>query len=250
MALSTTDPNHPANRKAKNIEVNLEELLQDETLTEQDVKEIVREADQLATYVKWQKVWYELEMRKNFLLGRGDAIPASGLCEDDIPSSSMRERIEDVDELMLELMRQEGVEAEDGVVRTDVRGTEMQDFPWAYFDVVDPLHQHLEGTDPTALSYEPKGISARLPSLKHTRKALDAFQFALLERMPAWKEGDEKSVPATPRQLRTGGASEKSGAALRQDDTQSVTASTKAPSMAGQSTATKSRFKLPFLSRS
>lgn len=242
MALGTTDPNHPANRKAKNIEVNLEALLQDDTLTEEDVRGIVKEADQLAEYVKWQKVWYELEMRKNFLLGTGAAIPQSGLCADDLPSKSMRDRIEDVDGLMLELLQEERVQAEDGTVKTDVRGTEMQDFPWAWFDAVDPLHQHLQGTDPSAISYEPKTASAQIPSFKHTRKALDAFQFALLEKLPAWREGDAKGVPATPAALRK---PQSSSASIQ-------TAAAKAPSVAGgetQKSTSKSRFKIPFMGR-
>ncbi|PWN37552.1 uncharacterized protein FA14DRAFT_116639, partial [Meira miltonrushii] len=242
MALSTTDPNHPANRKAKNVEVNLEALLQDDTLTEEDVRGIVKEADQLAEYVKWQKVWYELEMRKNFLLGTGAAIPQSGLCADDLPSKSMRDRIEDVDGLLLELLQEERVQAEDGTVKTDVRGTEMQDFPWAWFDAVDPLHQHLQGTDPSAISYEPKTASAQIPSFKHTRKALDAFQFALLEKLPAWREGDAKGVPATPAALRK---PQSSSASIQ-------TAAAKTPSVAGgqtQKSTSKSRFKIPFMGK-
>jgi hypothetical protein len=247
MALSTTDPNHPANRKAKNIEVNLELLLQDASLSEQDVNDIIAEADQLATYVKWQKVWYELEMRKNYLLGHGAAVPASGLCEDDIPSGAMRNRLEDIDGLMLDLMHEEGIEAEDGVIRSDVRGTEVREFPWAWFDAVDPLHQHLQGTDPTAMSYEPKSASAKLPSMKHTRKALEAFQFALLQKMPAWKEGDAKGVPATPRHLRAnamgGGAGDRSHQA---DETVSSSANSIKSASTPATAQSKSRFKLPF----
>lgn len=252
MALSTTDPNHPANRKAKNVEVNLEALLQDDTLTEEDVEGIVKEADQLAEYVKWQKVWYELEMRKNFLLGTGAAIPQSGLCLDDLPSKGMRDRIEDVDGLMLELLQQERVEAEDGTVKTDVRGTEMQDFPWAWFDAVDPLHQHLQGTDPNAISYEPKTASARIPSFKHTRKALDAFQFALLEKLPAWREGDAKGVPATPAALRKPISSSASTNRL-DGDASSIQTTARSPSVAAnhgtQKSTSKSRFKIPFMGR-
>lgn len=248
MALGTTDPNHPANRKAKNVEVNLEALLQDDTLTEEDVRGIVKEADQLAEYVKWQKVWYELEMRKNFLLGTGAAIPQSGLCADDVPNKSMRDRIEDVDGLLLELLQQERVQAEDGIVKTDVRGTEMQDFPWAWFDAVDPLHQHLQGTDPNAISYEPKTASAQIPSFKHTRKALDAFQFALLEKLPAWREGDAKGVPATPAVLRK---PQSSSASRLDGDASSIQTTTKSPSIANQTqkSTTKSRFKIPFMSK-
>lgn len=193
MALSTTDPAHPANRRAKNIEVNLEELLRDGRLTDDDVTEILAEVDQLANYVKWQKVWYELEMRKNFLLARSDAIPASGLNEEDIPKNgNMKSRISDVDGLLRELMEQEGVEIEEGVVENDARGTEMRDFPWAWFDAVDPLHQHLENTNPNDLRFTPNVASIKMPTIKATRKALDPFRQTLIEKMPAWKEGDAR----------------------------------------------------------
>ena len=193
MALSTTDPGHPANRKAKNVEINLEEMLRDDSLTDDDVGKILAEVDQLATYVKWQKVWYELEMRKNFLLARSDAIPASGLSQDDIAKgSNMRERIEDVDGLLKELMQQERAPVEEGVVENEARGTEMRDFPWAWFDAVDPLHQHLDDTDPEQLRFHPNVATTKLPTLLHTRKALTPFRQTLLDRLPAWKEGDAK----------------------------------------------------------
>lgn len=202
MALSTTDPAHPANRRAKNIEINLEEMLRDGRLSDEDVKGIIKEADQLAKYVKWQKIHYELEMRKNFLLAQGDAIPASGLNEDDIPKGgNMKEQIEDVDGLVRELLEQEGEEIEDGTVTSIGRGTEMQDFPWAWFDVVDPLHQHLHDTNPTQLKFKPANTSVKMPSLVMTRKALDPFRQVMVEKMPAWKEGDARGVPATPKVL-------------------------------------------------
>jgi hypothetical protein len=56
MAMGTTDPYHPANRKAKKIEVDLEELLQDDSLTDADVDAVLKETDRLAEYVRWQKV--------------------------------------------------------------------------------------------------------------------------------------------------------------------------------------------------
>jgi hypothetical protein len=201
MALGTTDPAHPANRKAKNIEVNLEEMLRDGRLTDEDVDDILAEVDQLARYAKWNKIWYELELRKNYLFARGDAIPASGLCEDDIPSGNMKTRITDVDGLLRELMEQEGEDIEEGIVSNDARGTEMKNFPWAWFDQQDPLHQHLDGTNPNDLQFEPNVASVKLPTMKATRKALDPFRQTLLEKLPAWKEGDARGVPATPQAL-------------------------------------------------
>lgn len=196
MSLSTVDPQHPANRKAKNVEVNLEEMLQDDRLTEKDVKTILAEIDGLASYVKWQKVWYELEMRKNFLLARPDAAPSSGLSEDDLPGG-MKRKILDVDGLLRELMEQEGVPVEEGVVRDETRGTEMQNFPWAWFEAVDPLHQHIEGGEPDQLRFRPHTATTTLPSLSVTRKALEPFQDCLISKLPAWKDGSASGVPAS-----------------------------------------------------
>lgn len=195
MSLSTVDPQHPANRKAKNIEVNLEELLQDDRLTEDDVQKVIAEIDSLASYVKWQKVWYELEMRKNFLLARPDAAPASGLSEDDLPKG-MKQKILDVDGLLCDLMEQEGIAVEQGIVRGTTRGTEMQNFPWAWFDAVDPLHQHIEGGDAEPLRFRPQTATTTLPSLNVTRKVLEPFQDCLISTMPAWKEGTAEGAPA------------------------------------------------------
>lgn len=245
MALSTTDPAHPANRKAKNIEVNLENLLQSDSLTDEDVDGILQETDELIEYVKWQKVWYELEMRKNFLLGTGAAIPQSGLCADDLPkNSNMRKEIEDVDGLLSQLMEQDGVRVEDGTVSNKARGTEIRDFPWAWFDAADPLHQHLDVHG--NLSYEPRSTSAKVPSLVHLRKALDPFQQALLEKLPAWKEGNANGVPATPKNIRPRDKPD----TVRRDDTKSLAGESHQSEPKKSLKSSQSRFKLPFLNKS
>ncbi|PWN38668.1 hypothetical protein IE81DRAFT_327260 [Ceraceosorus guamensis] len=216
MAMSTTDPLNPANRKAKNLEVNLEELLRDDRLTQEDAANIVKEVDELAQFVKWQKVWYELEMRKNFILARPEAAPASGLNADDIPKGSMRQEIEDVDALLKELMKAEGVPIEQGDVRTLARGTEKADFPWAWFDKLDPLGQHIvssSGEVEPDLSFKPRGTTAPIPEMLTLRKLMPAFQDLLRETLPRWQDGDERGPPrdagllAPPRAGTTAGAS-------------------------------------------
>lgn len=198
MALSTVDPAHPADRSAKNIEVNLEELLQDGRLTETDVKKILAEVDRLATWTKWAKVRYELEMRKNFLLAREDAAPASGLSERDLPSEKMREEVGDIDTLMRELMEAEGVPIDDGVCEDGVRGTEKEVFPWAWFDAVDPLNQHLPAEETAGqLKARPAGIMATPPSMKHVRKLGPIFAEHLGEILPEWQYLDRHgALPA------------------------------------------------------
>ncbi|UZJ51408.1 hypothetical protein CBS101457_000728 [Exobasidium rhododendri] len=248
MALSTTDPAHPANRRAKNVEVNLEDLLADDRLSDEDVSSILAEVDQLAKYIKWQKIWYELEMRKDYLLAKGpgadddrgkSTIPASGLCEDDIPGRDMKARIQDIDQLMKELIAAEGEELEEGIVENDARGTEMKDYPWAWFDTNDPLHQHLDETDPTQLEFFPSIASVKMPTLKATRKALEPFREVLVEKLPAWKEGDAKGVPATPKIMQT---ARRSKGAYGSDDRSVASPSSHMGSEKGAGANTKSFF--------
>lgn len=200
MALSTTDPVHPADRSAKNIEVNLEELLQDSRMTDKDVELILEEVDELAVYTKWSKVAYELEMRKNFLLSRSEAATTSKLTEDDVPSQRMKEDIQDIDGLMRELMESEGVPVDDGTLPNESRGTEARELATFWFDVMDPLGQHLKAErGASELTYTPQGITPPAPCLKYVRKALPAFREALKERLPDWQHGDAKG-PKQPKQ--------------------------------------------------
>jgi hypothetical protein len=136
-------------------------------------------------------------MRKNFLLARLDAAPASGLTEDDIPKGPMRQEIQELDSLMRILLEQEGMPVEDGTVRTEARGSEMAEFPWAYFSSLDPLHQHLrpEGGQEPQLFFEPKMASAPVPEFAALRQVMPAFQHALRECLPRWREGDARGPP-------------------------------------------------------
>ncbi|CAO1615473.1 unnamed protein product [Sympodiomycopsis kandeliae] len=206
MALSTTDPVHPADRSAKNIEVNLEELLQDSRLSDKDVELILEEVDELAMYTKWSKVAYELELRKNFLLARPDAATNSKLTEDDIPSVSMKEEIQDIDSLMRELMESEGVPIDDGALPNESRGSEAKELATLWFDVMDPLGQHLRAeTDAPELKYQPKYISPPVPCLKYIRKAVPAFNDVLREKLPVYHK------PAKSSARRANGSTKKSG---------------------------------------
>lgn len=191
MALSTTDPQHPADRRAKNIEVNLEELLQDSRLSEKDVELILEEIDELAVYTKWSKVAYELEMRKNFLLAYSEAATTSKLTKDEVPAQ-MKDDIRDVDGLMRELMESEGVPVDDGTLPNESRGTEARDLPTLWFDVMDPLGQHLraEGGSEAELTYSPRKVSPPIPCLKYIRKAVPVFREVLQERLPDWQHGN------------------------------------------------------------
>ncbi|KDN39449.1 hypothetical protein K437DRAFT_296093 [Tilletiaria anomala UBC 951] len=234
MALSTSDPAHPADRSRKNIEVNVEKMLGDNRLTDDDVRRILREVDNLTQYTLWNKVWYELELRKNFLLARPDAAPVSGLGEKDLPSPTFKKDIEDIDSLLSDLMTKKGVKINDGLCRSEARGTEAAEFPWIWFDEVDPCGQHLMAEEAVAdLRYEPRGMSYPPPNLLHTRKVLPIFREILLSEMP----DRMRKTPLPPGNARraskfsTSNKSDKGGA-----DTRSVVSKKSAKS-----------FKIPFL---
>jgi hypothetical protein len=191
MALSTSDPVHPADRSAKNVEVNLEDMLQDRRLTDRDVDLIMEEVDELAVYTKWTKVAYELQLRQNYLLARPDAATASQLTEEDIPTEEMKEEVRDVDALMRELMEDAGVPIDDGTLPNESRGTEAREQAQFWFDAMDPLGQHLKAEkDSEELQYTPPSVTPPIPCLKYVRKLLPVFNDILREKLPDWENGD------------------------------------------------------------
>lgn len=212
MAMGTTDPVHPADRSAKDLEINLEELLQDSRLSDKDVELILEEVDELVEYTKWSKVAYELQLRQNFLLARPDAATTSKLTEEDVPTEAMREEIRDVDTLMRELMEGEGVAIDDGALPNEARGTEAREQATFWFDVMDPLGHHLKAeTDVPDLRYEPLSVTPPIPCLKYLRKALPCFNDVLKEKLPDWRNGDangpKKDSKVKRSSTMTGGAS-------------------------------------------
>ncbi len=230
MAMSTSDPSNPANRKAKNIEVCVEELLSDPRLTDDDVNKILREIENLTQWTLWQKVYYELEIRKNFLLARRDAAPL-GLGEDNISSGSFKRAVEDIDSLFEQLMKQNGARLNDGVCRNEARGTEAANFPWIFFDDIDPCAQHLMAEQDVAeLRYTPKQLSFPPPTLLHTRKLLPVFRETLLSEMPNYKSRAEPKADSRRGSMFGSAASTKGASA----DTRSIKSK-------------KSGFKIPFL---
>ncbi|GAK61952.1 uncharacterized protein PAN0_001d0147 [Moesziomyces antarcticus] len=191
MALSTTDPAHPADRRAANLEINFEELLQDSRLSDADVKKIVGEAERLARYSKWMKVRYELEARKNYLLAKPEAAHPGGVSERDLTDETMRREVKDIDAMMRDLMEEAGETFDDGVCEDGVRGTEKYDFPWAFFDEVDPLNQHLAAEEEAGELRVPKvAVGFPPPSLKHIRKLQPLFCELLASKLPEWQSED------------------------------------------------------------
>ncbi|SAM59572.1 uncharacterized protein UBRO_01067 [Ustilago bromivora] len=191
MALSTTDPANPADRRAPNLELNFEELLQDVRLTDSDVKKIIAEADQLARYTKWMKVRYELEARKNYLLAKPEAAHPGGVSEKDLRDEAMRRDIKDIDAMMRDLMEDNGETIDDGACADGVRGTEKYDFPWAFYDEVDPLNQHLAGEEEAGELKVPKFATGYPPpSLKHIRRLQPLFCELLANKLPEWQSED------------------------------------------------------------
>ena len=239
MALSTSDPSNPDDRTKKNIEVNVEEMLSDPRLSDDDVNRVLREVDNLTQWTLWQKVSYELEHRKNFLLAYPDAAPSSGLGVDQVPSPKFKREIEDIDGLLSRLMRQNGVKLNDGICRSEARGTEAADYSWIYFDDVDPCSQHLMGEEEVAdLKYEPKQVSYPPPTLLHARKVLPRFREILLSEMPNWRGRQAAGRTADGRRGSTA-----SGAAT----STFATPSSESKSADTRSVKSKKSFKIPFL---
>lgn len=143
--MGTTDPAHPADRRAKNVEINLEELLRDGRISPEEVDLVLKEVNQLTEYTLFQKVRFELELRKNYLFAKGEGIGKAGLTEDDIPSQKMRQEILDLDGLLSKVMNDVGVKINDGDLKLKEggRGTEEREFPWAWFDQPDLYGQSL-----------------------------------------------------------------------------------------------------------
>ncbi|SJX60755.1 uncharacterized protein SRS1_11981 [Sporisorium reilianum f. sp. reilianum] len=191
MALSTTDPAHPADRRVPNLEINFEEFLQDARLSDSDVKKILAEADKLAKYTKWSKVRFELESRKNYLLGKPEAGHPGGVSEQDITDERLRREVADIDAMMEDLMADAGEKVDDGSCEDGVRGTEKYDFPWAFFDEVDPLNQHLAGEEEVGPLRVPKvAVGYAPPSLKHIRRLQPLFGELLASKLPEWQSED------------------------------------------------------------
>lgn len=67
LALSTSDPAHPADRTRPNIELNMDKLWAEDRLRDQDRHRILQEIDELASWTLWQKIRSELEARREIL---------------------------------------------------------------------------------------------------------------------------------------------------------------------------------------
>ncbi|KAE8256001.1 hypothetical protein A4X13_0g2850 [Tilletia indica] len=192
MALSTSDPCRPSNDNAPRVEINVEKLIDEANLTDEEYEGLVQEITRLQTYALWQKVWYDLELRKMYLLALPEAAAPSGLSSNDIPTETMRTRIQDTDALLKQLMIAEGVEIETGVCDNPTRGTETNDYPWAWFDLPDFMGQQvtrLHAKNPA--TFTPKVLSAKIPAMLHTRKLLPGFVAAIDKAVPDWKAGVE-----------------------------------------------------------
>ncbi|WFD33843.1 hypothetical protein MCUN1_000666 [Malassezia cuniculi] len=182
LSLSTTDPLNPADARAERIEVNLDEMLEDERLSNDDVEEIMDELDHLVEYSRWTKIRRELVHRREALLAKTPSDPALGHAN--VPEH-MRKKVVDIDTLLAQLMQDDGVEADDGVC-DDIRGAERSDVPWAFFDLVDPLGQALRA-EPASDNHRttPSNIIVP-PSLSAVRKILPLFRELLVSKLPDW----------------------------------------------------------------
>lgn len=197
LSLSTTDPMNPADARAERIEVNLDEMLEDERLSNQDVEEILDELDHLVEWSRWSKIRRELVRRREMLFSRTPTM--SGLSYDMVPES-LRQGVKDIDALLAVLMKEDGVQPDDGLC-DDIRGSERSVIPWAFFDRIDPLGQGLHA-EPASDFHRtaPVGTIAP-PALSATRKLVPLFRELLISKLPDWLDprvSGEAQPPTEP----------------------------------------------------
>lgn len=193
LSLSTSDPLHPDDRRAQDIEVNLDEMLQDKRLTDEDVEHIVEELNALIQYSRWSKIRREMKYRCMFVQTRADQSQSL--------SDAAGELVQDVQEpnnLLRELMELEHVAQFDGRC-DDVRGSERDDLPWAFFDVPDPLGQSIraEPLSEQHRIYRPRTVLSS-PSLVYTRKLQPLFRELLVAELPDWLDPELNGPPKVP----------------------------------------------------
>ncbi|WFD17905.1 hypothetical protein MCAP1_000116 [Malassezia caprae] len=189
MSLSTSDAWHPDDRRAQNIEVNLDEILQDKRLTDDDVEHILEELNALIDYSRWSKIRREIEYRCMFVqTGAPDRSDAGRL------SDKMRDAVQDPDKLLLSLRGRKA----DGRC-DDVRGSERDQMPWAVFDVPDPLGQSIraEPVSKYHCVHAPR-TPVPGPSLAYTRKLQPLFRELLIAELPDWLDPDINGPPKPP----------------------------------------------------
>jgi len=189
LSLSTCDPQHPGDRRAQDIEVNLDEMLQDKRLTDDDVEHILEELNALIDYSRWSKIRREIEYRCMYV-----QMGAPDQSDVDSPSDEMLDAVQDPRALFLGLLDEEV----DGRC-DDVRGSERDQMPWAVFDVPDPLGQSIRAEPESDYHRirEPRA-SLRGPSLAYTRKLQPLFRELLVAELPDWLDLDINGPPKPP----------------------------------------------------
>lgn len=199
MALSTTDPSNPSNRKAINVEINLDDLLLE---AKQggiiNVDAVFQELRALERYSKWYKIDQEVQMRKEYTLIKEDSVSnvtilPKGQSSTLTPSASMKKNLDNVHTINLvkKLMKLQKVTWDDGIVRTDSRGTEAGELPWGYFGPDDILHQHylhpdeVDQVEPLQYSVDQR-VTPIPPTMSHIRSLLPLFRQNLQRKLPNW----------------------------------------------------------------
>ncbi|PWN34014.1 uncharacterized protein FA14DRAFT_180647 [Meira miltonrushii] len=217
MALSTTDPWNPSNQKAPKVEVNLDEML--EEAGKQDgvnIEMVLDELKSLEDYIKIDKIKTEVAMRKEYALIHDDAVTNVTLCQyskggllkglqtDDTrvqPSSQTKQRLENLDGLMTELLEQAGLKPDKGQIAAEgIRGTDTAQVPWGFYTPEDVLMQQyaekIKGLQITR-SYQIDGIHIPPPTIPNIRSLLPAFRAQLSQCLPDWAN-QAKDTPPIP----------------------------------------------------
>lgn len=194
LSLSTSDPQHPDDRRAQDIEVNLDEMLHDKRITDDDVECIMEELNALIHYSRWSKIRREIEYRCMYVqTSAQEDVPFS-----EKPSEKMLSVVQDAHALFLDLLDEERVKVNDGLC-DDVRGSERDQLPWAVFDVPDPLGQSIRA-EPMSEQHRVREPRSPLsgPSLVYTRKLQPLFRELLVAELPDWLDQDINGPPKPP----------------------------------------------------
>lgn len=130
------------------------------------------------------KVRSELELRKNYLLAQPTSASSSAIPENSV-SNAMKSQLQDVDELLLRLMKSQNFKPNEGKIVKGSRGCEQEVYDWAWFDREDLFGSELLSDLITQdQKYQVRKVSAPLPQMIETRKLLPAFRAVMKGRIP------------------------------------------------------------------
>lgn len=216
MALSTTNPWNPSDQKAKRVELNLDQMVEDAGKEDGvNIQMVLEELEKLEEYIKTDKIKTEIAMRKEYALIHDDAVTNVTLCQwskggllkglqtDDQrvqPSQTVKQRLEDMDGLMNEILMQAGLKPDQGQIAIEgMRGTDTAQVPWGFYTPEDILMQrYAEKIKDLQItrSYHIDGVHIAPPTIPNIRSLLPCFRAHLSKCLPDWAN-QAKDTPPT-----------------------------------------------------